>query len=43
MRSRFNGPAREQFCNMAEEYVKHHLGRGFESLQFYRSLQMPMK
>ena len=38
-----NGPAREQFCNMAEEYVKYHLGRGFESLQFYRSLQAPMK
>ena len=38
-----NGPAREQFCGMAEEYVKYHLGRGFESLQFYRSLQMPMK
>ena len=28
---------------MAEEYVKYHLGRGFESLQFYRSLQAPMK
>ena len=38
-----NGPAREQFCGMAEEYVKYHLGRGFESLQFYRSLQAPMK
>ena len=38
-----SGPAREQFCGMAEEYVKYHLGRGFESLQFYRSLQAPMK
>ena len=38
-----NGPAREQFCNMAEEYVKYHLGRGFESLQFYQSLQVPIK
>lgn len=37
------GPAGEQFCAMAEEYVKYHLGRGFESLQFYRSLQAPMK
>ena len=34
---------REQFCGMAEEYVKYHLGRGFESLQFYQSLQMPIK
>lgn len=31
-----SGPAREQFCGMAEEYVKYHLGRGFESLRFYR-------
>ena len=38
-----SGPAREQFCGMAEEYVKYHLGREFESLRFYRSLQMPMK
>lgn len=38
-----SGPAGEQFCGMAEEYVKYHLGRGFESLQFYRSLQAPMK
>ena len=38
-----SGPAREQFCAMAEEYVKYHLGRGFESLQFYRSLQVPLK
>ena len=38
-----SGPAREQFCGMAEEYVKYHLGRGFESLQFYQSLQMPIK
>ena len=38
-----SGPAREQFCNMAEEYVKYHLGRGFESLQFYQSLQVPIK
>ena len=38
-----SGPAREQFCAMAEAYVQYHLGRGFESLRFYRSLQMPMK
>ena len=36
------GAAKEQFCAMAEEYVKFHLGRGFESLRFYRSLQEPM-
>lgn len=34
--------AKEQFCAMAEEYVRFHLGRGFESLRFYRSLQEPM-
>ena len=35
------GPAREQFCRMAEDYVQYHLGRGFDSLQFYRSVALP--
>ena len=33
------GAACEQFCRMAEAYVQYHLGRGFDSLVFYRSLQ----
>ena len=37
-----SGPAREQFCGMTEEYVKYHLGRGFSSLDFYRSLAGPV-
>ena len=33
-----SGPARAQFCRMAEDYVQYHLGRGFDSLRFYRSV-----
>lgn len=32
------GPARAQFCRMGEAYVLYHLGRGFDSLAFYRSV-----
>ncbi|MDO4270492.1 MAG: DNA repair protein RecO [Eubacteriales bacterium] len=35
------GPARGQFCAMAEAYAQYHLGRGFDSLTFYRSLKPP--
>nr|WP_297172909.1 DNA repair protein RecO [uncultured Agathobaculum sp.] len=35
------GPAHEQFCRMAEEYVQYHLGRGFDSLRFYQSVALP--
>ena len=36
-----SGPAREQFCRMAEDYVQYHLGRGFDSLKFYHSVLLP--
>ncbi len=32
------GPARNQFCGMAERYVQYHLERSFESLEFYKSV-----
>ena len=35
------GPARAQFCRMAEDYVQYHLGRGFDSLKFYHSVALP--
>lgn len=31
-------PSHGQFCEMAEKYVQYHLGRGFDTLQFYRSV-----
>ena len=36
-----SGPARAQFCRMAEDYVQYHLGRGFDSLRFYHSVALP--
>ncbi|MDY3617530.1 DNA repair protein RecO [Agathobaculum sp.] len=36
------GPARAQFCALAEQYVLYHLGRGFDSLQFYQSIIKPI-
>ena len=36
------GTAREQFCRMAEQYVSYHLGRGFDSLAFYKSVALPV-
>lgn len=33
-----SGPARVQFCELAEQYALYHLGRGFDSLRFYHSL-----
>lgn len=36
-----SGPARAQFCALAEGYALYHLGRGFDSLTFYRSLARP--
>lgn len=32
------GAAAAQFCELAERYTLYHLGRGFDSLQFYWSL-----
>lgn len=32
------GAAKEQFCRLAEQYAQYHLGRGFDSLQFYKSI-----
>lgn len=32
------GTAKEQFCRLGEQYAQYHLGRGFDSLQFYQSL-----
>lgn len=36
------GAALQQFCAMAEDYVQYHLGRGFDSLRFYQSVQLPL-
>ncbi|MDO5142830.1 MAG: DNA repair protein RecO [Eubacteriales bacterium] len=36
------GAAREQFSRLGEQYVLYHLGRGFDSLAFYRSLVPPV-
>lgn len=33
-----SGAAKEQFCRLAEQYAQYHLGRGFDSLQFYKSV-----
>ena len=33
-----SGAAKEQFCRLAEAYAQYHLGRGFDSLQFYKSI-----
>lgn len=33
-----SGAAKEQFCRLAEQYAQYHLGRGFDSLQFYKSI-----
>ncbi len=35
------GPSHSQFCDMAERYVQYHLGRGFDTLRFYRSVALP--
>lgn len=37
-----SGPAAAQFCELAEQYTLYHLGRGFDSLKFYRSLCPPV-
>lgn len=34
------GAAKEQFCRLAEQYAQYHLGRGFDSLQFYKSIAL---
>ncbi len=36
------GPARECFCDLAEKYVQYHLDRGFDSLDFYKSVLAPI-
>ena len=35
-----SGAAKEQFCRLAEAYAQYHLGRGFDSLQFYKSVSL---
>ena len=35
-----SGAAKEQFCRLAEAYAQYHLGRGFDSLQFYKSIAL---
>lgn len=36
-----SGPARGQFCTLAEQYVLYRLERSFDSLKFYHSLDVP--
>lgn len=33
------GPAKQQFCTLAEQYVQYHLDRTFDSLHFYRQIK----
>ena len=35
-----SGAAKEQFCRLAEAYAQYHLGREFDSLQFYKSVSL---